>query len=66
MPTDAQKIVLEAYIQAIDLSESRVQELKEKLIELLQDWEWKPVVDALMGCKGFIPPSSGSADWLRI
>ena len=53
MPTDAQKIVLEAYIQAIDLCESRVTQLKEKLIELLQDWEWKPVVDALMGCKGF-------------
>ena len=53
MPTDAQKVVLEAYIQGIDLSDSRVQSLKVNLIELLQDWEWKPVVDALMGCKGF-------------
>jgi len=53
MPTDAQKVVLEAYIQAIDMSERRAVELKEKLIELLQDWEWKPVVAALMGCKGF-------------
>ena len=53
MPTDAQKIVLEAYIQAIDLSETRVKELKENLIKLLAAWEWKPVVDALMGCKGF-------------
>ena len=53
MPTDAQKVVLEFYIQTIDLYESRVTQLKDKLIELLQDWEWKPVVDALMGCKGF-------------
>lgn len=53
MPSDAHKVVLEAYIQAVDLSESRSKELKEKLIDLLQDWEWKPVVDALMGCKGF-------------
>lgn len=53
MPTDAQKVVLEAYIQSIDMSQSRVNELKEKLIALLQDWEWKPVVEALMGCKGF-------------
>jgi transposase len=53
MPSDAHKIVLEAYIQAVDLSESRAKELKEKLIELLQDWEWSPVVKALMGCKGF-------------
>ena len=53
MPTDYQRIVLEAYIQAVDLSERRTIELKEKLIELLENWEWKPVVKALMGCKGF-------------
>jgi len=53
MPTDAQKIVLEDYIQAIDLNQSRVDQLKEKLVNLLEDWEWKPVVKALMGCKGF-------------
>jgi len=53
MPTDAQKVVLEFYLQTIDIYESRVAELKEKLIELLQGWEWKPVVDTLMGCKGF-------------
>ena len=53
MPTDAQKLVLEAYIKGIDMSEKRVQELKEQLIVLLEDWEWKPVVKALMGCKGF-------------
>ena len=53
MPTDAQKVVMEFYLQTIETYDSRAAELKEKLIELLQDWEWKPVVDALMGCKGF-------------
>ena len=53
MPNDAHKAVLETYLQGIDLCETRSKELKETLIGLLQDWEWKPVVDALMGCKGF-------------
>ena len=53
MPNDTLKLVLEAYMQAIDLNESRVAQLKENLIELLKNWEWKPVVKALMGCKGF-------------
>jgi len=53
MPTDVQKIVLEAYITSIDLNESKVRELKESMLTILQDWEWKPVVKALMGCKGF-------------
>ncbi len=53
MPTDVQKVVLEAYIRSIDSDESQVKELKASLIRILQDWEWKPVVDALMGCKGF-------------
>lgn len=53
MPTDVQKIVLEAYIRSIDLNESKVKELKESMLTILKDWEWKPAVDALMGCKGF-------------
>lgn len=53
MPTDAQKFVLESYIKEIDRCEEAIQELKEQLIVLLEDWEWKAVVKALMGCKGF-------------
>jgi transposase len=53
MPTDMQKVVLEAYIKSIDSDESKVRELKESMLTILQDWEWKPVVAALMGCKGF-------------
>jgi len=53
IPTEAQTIVLESYLRTIDEAQSRLLELKDKLIEVLQDWEWKLVVDALMGCKGF-------------
>ena len=53
MPSDPQRIVLEFYIETISLAERRALELKENLIELLKTWEWKPVVEALMGCKGF-------------
>lgn len=53
MPHDAQKVVLEACIRSIDLNESMVAELKASLLKILQDWVWKPVVHALMGCKGF-------------
>lgn len=48
-----QKIVLEEYLQAIDSGIDRVERLKSRMILLLDDWEWKPVVDALMACKGF-------------
>lgn len=51
--TEAQTIVLESYIRTIDEAQLRLSELKAKLIEILEDWEWKPVVKALMGFKGF-------------
>ncbi|MCF6299057.1 MAG: IS110 family transposase [Thiomicrorhabdus sp.] len=53
LPNLAQKIVLEEYMQAIDSCIDRVQRLKEKMKELLLDWEWEPIVRALMACKGF-------------
>lgn len=53
MPSDPQKIALEFYITAIDYAESRSAELKKEMIKLLEDWEWKPVVKALMACRGF-------------
>ena len=48
-----QKIVLEEYLQAIDTGIERVARLEAKMFELLEEWEWKPVVKALMGFKGF-------------
>lgn len=49
----AQKIVLEEYLQAIDAGETRVARLEAKMSDLLEEWEWKPVVHALMAQKGF-------------
>jgi transposase len=53
LPNDAQKVVMEEYLQAIDTGIERVRRLEEKMKLLLEDWEWAPVVKALMGCKGF-------------
>jgi transposase len=49
----AQAVVLEEYLQAIDTGIERVERLAEKMKELLGDWEWQPVVRALMACRGF-------------
>ena len=53
MPNEAHRLVLEEYIQAIDSGISRVQRLEDRLKDTLADWEWQPVVKALMACKGF-------------
>jgi transposase len=53
MPSDPQRIVLEESIQAIDACELRIVRLVTKMKQLLETWEWKPVVLALMACKGF-------------
>lgn len=53
LPCAVQKIVLEEYIQAIDSSLERVERLADRMKLLLPDWEWKPVVEALMACRGF-------------
>ena len=53
MPHDAHKVVLEEYMQAIDTGIERVARLVDKMKQLLDGWEWEPVVRALMACKGF-------------
>ena len=53
MPHDAQKIVLEEYMQAIDTGIERVARLADRMKQLLGGWEWEPIVRALMACKGF-------------
>ena len=53
MQSTPHHIVLEEYIQAVDSAQERLTRVKERLIALLDDWEWKPVVKALMACKGF-------------
>ena len=53
LPHPGHKIVLEEYLQAIDSGIDRVARLTEQMKALLNDWEWQPVVRALMACKGF-------------
>ena len=53
LPDPSQKIVLEEYLQAVDNGIERVKRLEDRMKLLLEDWEWKPVVKALMACKGF-------------
>ena len=53
MPNEALKIVIEEYILAIDSARHRVERIRDHLKILLEDWDWKPVVKALMACKGF-------------
>ena len=53
LPDPTQALVLEGYIQTIDACVERVQAFEEKMIQVLTDWEWRPVLGALMACKGF-------------
>lgn len=53
LPDPVQNLVLEEYIQAIDAGYERVERLATRMKEVLADWEWEPVVRALMACKGF-------------
>ena len=53
LPDSNHKIVLEEYLHAIENGMKRVARLEAKMFELLKEWEWEPVVRALMGMKGF-------------
>jgi len=53
MPSEPQRIVLEESIAAIDASENRIERLVTKMKQLLETWEKKPIVQALMACRGF-------------
>ncbi len=53
MPDPYLRITLEEYIQAVDSCIERVERITQRLKDILPQWEWKPVVEALMACKGF-------------
>ena len=53
LATHAHQIVLEEYIQAIDTGRERVDRLFAKMEELLDGWEWEPVVRGPMAFRGF-------------
>ena len=49
----AQRVVLEEYIQAVDVTLERVARLEQHMEELLETWARKEEVRALMALKGF-------------
>jgi transposase len=53
LPHPAQKVVLEDVIRAIGSAEERIARLEEQMSALLESWAMKPVVDAMMGLRGF-------------
>lgn len=48
-----QKIVLEEYLQRIDFAKQQVERIEEQMRHLLQTWSRRPLVEALMGFRGF-------------
>ncbi len=53
MQSKPHELVLEEYIQAVDAAHAKVERMKQQMIAILEEWEWKPVVKSLMGFKGF-------------
>ena len=53
LPHPAQRVVLEDAIAAIGAAGERIARLEEQMQALLESWHMKPVVQALMGMRGF-------------
>lgn len=53
LPHPAQKVVLEDALAAIDSAGERIARLEEQMSALLESWPMKPVVEAVMGMRGF-------------
>lgn len=53
LPDPAHNLVLEDLLDAIDYHLERVAKLEKAMLNLLSDWQRKPLVEALMAFKGF-------------
>ena len=53
LPHPAQRVVLEDAIAAIGAAGERIARLEEQMEALLESWPMKPVVEAMMGLRGF-------------
>ena len=49
----AQKMVLEEYIQRIDNAERQIKRIEYQMDKVLETWKRRPLVEALMGLRGF-------------
>jgi len=52
LPTVAQRIAFEEYVQAVAESTERVQRFTRAIEQELVHWRWQPVVAALQACRG--------------
>jgi len=53
LPYPAQKLVREEYLQRIDFMTQQIDRMETQMSDLLKDWQRRPLVDALMGFRGF-------------
>ena len=53
LPHSAQRVVLEDAIAAVAAAGERIERLEDQMHALLESWPKKPVVQALMGMRGF-------------
>lgn len=53
MAHPSQKLILEEYIQRMDTLMEQIKRIEDQMAKLLETWKRKPLVDALMGFKGF-------------
>lgn len=49
----AQKMILEEYLQRIHFAKQQVERIEEQMQQLLATWQRRPLVEALMGMRGF-------------
>lgn len=52
LPLPAQQIAFQEYVQAITEAAQRVERLTKQISELLPQWKWTPVVEALQALRG--------------
>lgn len=52
LPLPAQQVAFQEYVSAINEAAARVQRLTAQILELLPDWKWAPVVEALQALRG--------------
>jgi transposase len=53
MAHPTQKVLLEEYIRRIDSAEEQIKRLEDQMEKILQHWKRRPLVEALMGLRGF-------------
>jgi transposase len=52
LPTPAQQIAFEEYVQAVEEAGQRLERLAQAIAAQLEHWRWRPVVEALQALRG--------------